>query len=72
MRLFLLEPKTCEYILGVESPLICEILEHADENGLVIENAPLLLSSFVELESPISKTTKKDDDLDERIANDDE
>ncbi|XP_034950464.1 endoplasmic reticulum lectin 1 isoform X2 [Chelonus insularis] len=35
VSLFLLEPKTCEYILGVESPLICNILEHADENGLI-------------------------------------
>ncbi|XP_008553142.1 endoplasmic reticulum lectin 1 [Microplitis demolitor] len=39
VSLFLLEPKTCEYILGVESPLICNILEHADENGLINESA---------------------------------
>jgi endoplasmic reticulum lectin 1 len=35
VALYLLEPKTCEYILGVESPLICNILSRADENGLV-------------------------------------
>jgi endoplasmic reticulum lectin 1 len=35
VALYLLEPKTCEYILGVESPLICNILARADENGLV-------------------------------------
>ncbi|CAG9766789.1 unnamed protein product [Ceutorhynchus assimilis] len=35
VSLYLLEPKYCEYILGVESPLICEILDKADENGLV-------------------------------------
>lgn len=34
MSLYLLEPKTCEYIVGVESPLICNILQKADENGL--------------------------------------
>ncbi|GLV41212.1 uncharacterized protein CBL_04736 [Carabus blaptoides fortunei] len=35
VSLYLLEPKYCEYVLGVESPLICEILSRADENGLV-------------------------------------
>ncbi|KAL3276793.1 hypothetical protein HHI36_012156 [Cryptolaemus montrouzieri] len=35
VSLYLLEPKYCEYILGVESPLICRILSRADENGLV-------------------------------------
>jgi len=33
--LYLLEPKTCEYILGVESPLICDILPQANEYGLM-------------------------------------
>ncbi|XP_049763771.1 endoplasmic reticulum lectin 1 isoform X1 [Schistocerca cancellata] len=35
VALYLLEPKTCEYVLGVESPLICSILSEVDENGLV-------------------------------------
>lgn len=35
VSLYLLEPKYCEYILGVESPLICDILSRADEDGLV-------------------------------------
>ncbi|KAK9875145.1 hypothetical protein WA026_005936 [Henosepilachna vigintioctopunctata] len=35
VSLYLLEPRFCEYILGVESPLICNILSRADENGLV-------------------------------------
>ncbi|XP_056644389.1 endoplasmic reticulum lectin 1 [Diorhabda sublineata] len=35
VSLYLLEPKVCQYILGVESPLICDILSRADENGLV-------------------------------------
>jgi len=35
VSLYLLEPKVCEYVLGVESPLICDLLEHADdETGL--------------------------------------
>lgn len=35
VSLYLLEPKYCEYVLGVESPVICEILDRADEYGLV-------------------------------------
>ncbi|XP_041988243.1 endoplasmic reticulum lectin 1 isoform X2 [Aricia agestis] len=35
VSLYLLEPRTCHYILGVESPLICDILPHVDEYGLV-------------------------------------
>lgn len=35
VSLYLLEPEFCKYILGVESPLICDILDKADENGLV-------------------------------------
>ncbi|KAK7864622.1 hypothetical protein R5R35_012401 [Gryllus longicercus] len=35
VALFMYEPKTCEYILGVESPFICDILPHADENGII-------------------------------------
>ncbi|XP_044731574.1 endoplasmic reticulum lectin 1 [Chrysoperla carnea] len=35
VQLYLLEPKYCEYILGVESPIICDIIGKADENGLV-------------------------------------
>lgn len=35
VSLFLMEPKICHYILGVESPLICEIIEKVDEDGLI-------------------------------------
>lgn len=35
VSLYLLEPKICQYILGIESPLICEILDFADDNGLI-------------------------------------
>merc|ERR1712141_133292 len=34
VTLYLLEPKTCEYILGVESPLICDILNRASPHYL--------------------------------------
>lgn len=31
---YLLEPKTCEYTLGVESTLLCPILKQSDDYGL--------------------------------------
>jgi len=48
VSLYLLEPKICEYVLGVESPLVCDILPHVDPStGLFpaalvdnIENLP--------------------------------
>lgn len=30
-----MEPRTCEYILSVESQLICDLLPLADEYGLI-------------------------------------
>ncbi|XP_021340491.1 endoplasmic reticulum lectin 1-like [Mizuhopecten yessoensis] len=35
VSIYLMEPKTCEYILGIESPLFCSILDRADENGII-------------------------------------
>lgn len=35
VSLYLMEPQTCQYVLGVESPLICDILQRADEYGLM-------------------------------------
>ncbi|OCT79290.1 endoplasmic reticulum lectin 1-like isoform X2 [Xenopus laevis] len=35
VTVYMLEPQTCHYILGVESPVICQILDTADENGLL-------------------------------------
>ncbi|XP_046739343.1 endoplasmic reticulum lectin 1 isoform X3 [Diprion similis] len=66
VSLYLLEPKTCEYILGVESPFICDILEFADENGLIGDKT---LLNFDELKTPFHQER---DEMDERIANEDE
>ncbi|XP_056147805.1 endoplasmic reticulum lectin 1 isoform X2 [Lampris incognitus] len=35
VTVYMLEPQTCQYILGVESPVICRILDTADEQGLL-------------------------------------
>lgn len=36
MSLYLLEPKVCEYILGVESQMVCRLLQQVDSDGLLI------------------------------------
>uniref|UniRef100_A0A915JS69 Endoplasmic reticulum lectin 1 n=1 Tax=Romanomermis culicivorax TaxID=13658 RepID=A0A915JS69_ROMCU len=36
VSLTLLEPRTCEYVLRVESPMICEALQTADERGILV------------------------------------
>ncbi|XP_026315422.1 endoplasmic reticulum lectin 1 isoform X3 [Hyposmocoma kahamanoa] len=56
VSLYLLEPRTCHYILGVESPLICHILPLADEHGLIKQSKPL--PGFQEGE--IDKTKEED------------
>ncbi|KAM4692884.1 LOW QUALITY PROTEIN: endoplasmic reticulum lectin 1 [Discoglossus pictus] len=35
VTVYMLEPQACQYILGVESPVICKILDTADEYGLL-------------------------------------
>lgn len=37
VSLYLFEPETCQYVLGVESPLICDILHKVDDYGLIPE-----------------------------------
>lgn len=35
VSMYLLEPKTCQYILVVESPIVCALVSLADDYGLV-------------------------------------
>ena len=35
VSIYLLEPKTCEYVLGVESSIVCDIIASADDDGLM-------------------------------------
>lgn len=35
VTVYMMEPQTCQYVLGVESPIICRILDTADEHGLL-------------------------------------
>lgn len=42
VSLYLLEPQPCEYVLGVEAPFLCPLIEAADNNGLIqIENVKI-------------------------------
>jgi len=76
VTLYLLEPRTCEYILVVESPLVCDILPHADpDTGLMpsgilddLERKNDMLNRKFEedeLESFVDLTTEIDRDLEE-------
>ncbi|KAH8378428.1 hypothetical protein KR093_011325, partial [Drosophila rubida] len=35
VSMYLMEPKTCHYILVVEAPIICDLMKYADEHDLV-------------------------------------
>lgn len=62
VALYLLEPKTCEYILGVESPLICNILPEADDNGLV------KIPEMEDVAEYVTVSSEDDDDTDQLIT----
>ncbi|CAH0750433.1 unnamed protein product [Diatraea saccharalis] len=53
VSLYLLEPRTCHYILGVESKIICDILPLADENGLIKLPKPILKKQDTLVESQL-------------------
>jgi len=37
IAIYMLEPKPCEYIVGIESPIFCPFIESADQHGLFDE-----------------------------------
>lgn len=54
----------CDYILGVESALICDLLEYADDvNGLISDKVLLHIDELKKLHH---------EEENERIANEDE
>lgn len=62
VSLFLMEPKVCQYILGVESPLICEIIEKANEDGLVPQH---LISQIVDQKNAAQRRNENENVDDE-------
>lgn len=61
VSLFLMEPKTCHYILGIESQFLCDIVDAADEHGLI------QLDSFKELHDEEIMTVETIQDNDETV-----
>ena len=59
VALYLLEPHTCDYVLGIESPFLCHLLNNIDENGLIIK-------------SDVVTDLFKDDDEPDVISSDDD
>ncbi|KAH8409400.1 hypothetical protein KR222_002585, partial [Zaprionus bogoriensis] len=57
VSMYLLEPKTCQYILVVESPIICDLMQYADENGLV---KPESLQKFLAADKPAATAPPAD------------
>lgn len=62
VSMYLLEPKTCQYILVVESPIICDLIQYADEFGLV---KPESLQKFLSADNPTA--TDKPAESEEKI-----
>lgn len=57
VSLYLMEPKTCNYILTVESPFLCDVIDAADEDGLIT------VDSFKE-----ATVTDEEDEEDENVT----
>merc|ERR1712013_871709 len=77
VSLYLLEPKTCEYVLGVESPLVCDLLPHADPNtGLfpvgIVDNIGLEKGQQEDIKHAMftKEEIEKLEELKSKIAND--
>lgn len=69
VSLFLMEPKMCNYILGVESPLICEIISKMDEDGLVSRKSVEEMAQEAPKTSKINENeeSSSDDDISEAL-----
>lgn len=59
--MYLLEPKSCQYILVFESPMVCHLLKHVDENGLISAEGMSKLRDF-SLDFTTGTSKKKPDD----------
>ncbi|XP_061394457.1 endoplasmic reticulum lectin 1 [Musca vetustissima] len=55
VSMYLLEPKTCQYILVFEAPIVCALTGYTDEYGLIDEEK--LTKLIQEKESAASKST---------------
>ncbi|XP_068085318.1 endoplasmic reticulum lectin 1 isoform X2 [Anabrus simplex] len=74
VALFMYEPKTCEYVLGVESLLLCDYIPKADDNGFfTLEDDTADLADEVTVSSeeddPIQETSPRTSSEDSKTAN---
>ncbi|XP_034491053.1 endoplasmic reticulum lectin 1 [Drosophila innubila] len=64
VSMYLLEPKTCQYILVVESPIVCDLMHYADENDLVKpENLQKILSSEKKMATPAVRNVDSEGEI---------
>ncbi|KAI1295468.1 Endoplasmic reticulum lectin 1 [Halotydeus destructor] len=59
VSLYLIEPKTCEYVLGVESAIVCDLLNSLDTDGVISSSE---LNDSIEEEDEGEKETIRDRD----------
>ncbi|XP_038072354.1 endoplasmic reticulum lectin 1-like isoform X2 [Patiria miniata] len=52
VTIYLSEPRDCEYVLGVDSPIICSLLETADEYGILHPSTSMEESADESTEKP--------------------
>ncbi|KAH8329438.1 hypothetical protein KR074_010632 [Drosophila pseudoananassae] len=71
VSMYLLEPKTCQYILVVESPTICDLMHYADSHGLVkpenLNKAPVSGNESPATPAPTLPTKGRTASLEEEI-----
>lgn len=66
VSIYLMEPRTCQYILNVETALICDVIDKIDEHGLVPSIADLTAKST---ESHLNRQKIENADDNENIIN---
>ncbi|XP_030383805.1 endoplasmic reticulum lectin 1 [Scaptodrosophila lebanonensis] len=64
VSMYLLEPKTCQYILVVESPIICDLMHYADDHGLVKAEK---LQKFLHTDKPTAPAPGHNTESEEQI-----
>ena len=63
VALYLLEPQTCDYILGIESQFFCHLLNNVDENGLFVD----LEASLASVDEASKKEEKNQETKDKEL-----
>ncbi len=63
VSLYLMEPRTCEYVLGVESPLVCDILHEVDDaTGLMLDQLESPAATVAPTQFRVTEDEEEDED----------